>query len=58
MYERIPPARLPACGANHAHEEARSPFRAETMTVDALRPYWSGLFSEKRFFTYHRCCAA
>ncbi|MDT8757226.1 class I SAM-dependent methyltransferase [Sphingomonas psychrotolerans] len=25
------------------------------MTIDALRPYWSGLFSEKRFFTYHRC---
>ncbi len=45
----------PACGASHTREEAHSPVRAETMTIDALRPYWSGLFSEKRFFTYHRC---
>jgi hypothetical protein len=45
----------PACGVSDAREEAHSPVRAETMTVDALRPYWSGLFSEKRFFTYHRC---
>jgi SAM-dependent methyltransferase len=45
----------PACNAIDAPEEAHSPVRAETMTVDALRPYWSGLFSEKRFFTYHRC---
>ena len=47
----------PACGATEAREEAHSPVRAETMTVEALRPYWSGLFSEKRFFTYHRCAA-
>lgn len=45
----------PACGASHTREEANSPVRAETMTVEALRPYWSGLFGEKRFFTYHRC---
>ena len=45
----------PACGAGQTREEAHSPVRAETMTVEALRPYWSGLFSEKRFFTYHRC---
>jgi SAM-dependent methyltransferase len=45
----------PACGATDRREEAHSPVRAETMTVEALRPYWSGLFSEKRFFTYHRC---
>jgi SAM-dependent methyltransferase len=45
----------PACGALDAREEAHSPVRAETMSVEALRPYWSGLFSEKRFFTYHRC---
>lgn len=45
----------PACGATRTREEAHSPVCAETMTVDALRPYWSGLFSEKRFFTYHRC---
>ena len=45
----------PACGSADTNEEAHSPVRAETMTVEALRPYWSGLFSEKRFFTYHRC---
>jgi SAM-dependent methyltransferase len=45
----------PACGASHTREEAHSPVRAEMMTVEALRPFWSGLFSEKRFFTYHRC---
>ncbi|AQR75353.1 class I SAM-dependent methyltransferase [Sphingomonas sp. LM7] len=45
----------PACNATDTTEEVHSPVRAETMTVDALRPYWSGLFSEKRFFTYHRC---
>ncbi|KRC78124.1 class I SAM-dependent methyltransferase [Sphingomonas sp. Root241] len=45
----------PACGVSHTREEAHSPVRAETMTVEALRPFWSGLFSEKRFFTYHRC---
>jgi SAM-dependent methyltransferase len=45
----------PSCGGSHAREEVHSPARAETMTVDALRRYWSGLFGEKRFFTYHRC---
>lgn len=45
----------PACGARDTREEAHSPVRAETMSVEALRPYWSGLFDEKRFFTYHRC---
>jgi len=45
----------PACGATDRTEAAHSPVRADTMTLDALRPYWSGLFSEKRFFTYHRC---
>ncbi|NIJ20030.1 SAM-dependent methyltransferase [Sphingomonas naasensis] len=45
----------PACGAGAARPEAHSPVRAETMSAAALRPYWSGLFSEKRFFTYHRC---
>jgi SAM-dependent methyltransferase len=25
------------------------------MSVESLRPFWSGLFKEKRFFSYHRC---
>lgn len=47
----------PGCSATDSIEEAHSPVRAEMMSVEALRPYWSGLFSEKRFFTYHRCRA-
>jgi hypothetical protein len=45
----------PACGATETREEAHSLVRAEAMHVETLRPYWSGLFSEKRFFSYHRC---
>lgn len=47
----------PACGATDRSAEAHSPVRAETMRAEALVPYWSGLFREKRFFTYHRCAA-
>src|SRR5690606_36226179 len=36
-------------------EQVRAPRPAETMTMDMLRPFWSGLFKEKCFFTYHRC---
>lgn len=36
-------------------KEVASDTRAETMTLAALRPYWSGLFKEKRFFSYDRC---
>ncbi|MGV3480175.1 MAG: class I SAM-dependent methyltransferase [Sphingobium sp.] len=45
----------PICGATTAHEEVRSEERAETMTLDTLRPFWSGLFKKKLFFSYHRC---
>lgn len=45
----------PACGATETREEAHSLVPAEAMHIETLRPYWSGLFSEKRFFTYHRC---
>lgn len=31
--------------------------RAERITLDELRPFWSGLFKEKIFFTYARCGA-
>lgn len=47
----------PLCGSNAATAEVRSRQRAEDMTLDALRPFWSGLFKEKRFFSYHRCAA-
>ncbi|RSY80262.1 class I SAM-dependent methyltransferase [Sphingomonas koreensis] len=45
----------PACGSPHARQEVRAGKAAETMTLDALRPFWAGLFKEKCFFSYHRC---
>ncbi len=45
----------PACGAARPSPEIRSEPRAEDMTMDQLRPYWSGLFKEKVFFSYDRC---
>ena len=47
----------PACGAAQPKQEMASTTRAESMTLDALRPFWSGLFKEKRFFSYDRCGA-
>lgn len=45
----------PACGASAPKDEVRSAPPAETLSLDALRPYWSGLFKEKIFFSYDRC---
>jgi SAM-dependent methyltransferase len=45
----------PVCGSTDAREEVHSAERAETMTLDTLRPFWSGLFKKKLFFSYHRC---
>jgi SAM-dependent methyltransferase len=47
----------PACGAKGGTAEASSETRAETLSLDQLRPYWRGLFQEKVFFTYDRCGA-
>jgi SAM-dependent methyltransferase len=47
----------PLCGSDDGHAEVHSRQRAEEMTLDELRPFWSGLFKEKRFFSYHRCAA-
>jgi SAM-dependent methyltransferase len=48
----------PACGGAAAPDpEASSTRRAEHMSLDEVRPFWSGLFKEKTFFSYHRCCA-
>ncbi len=51
----FPRRACPICGATTAHEEVSSTERAEAMTLDALRPFWSGLFKKKLFFSYHRC---
>lgn len=45
----------PACGSDRRAAEVASGDTAETMTLDALRPYWRGLFQKKVFFTYDRC---
>jgi len=45
----------PCCGAASGSPEVSSSQRAETLSVDQLRPYWRGLFKEKVFFTYVRC---
>lgn len=53
----FPRLNCPSCGANDPIDEVSSARRAEDMTLDQLRPFWSGLFKEKIFFTY-ACCQA
>lgn len=53
----FPLRHCPACGANEPREEMSSERRAERIKLDELRPFWSGLFKEKVFFTYSRCGA-
>ena len=45
----------PACGANGGTAEKSSARRAESLSLDELKPHWRGLFQEKVFFTYDRC---
>ena len=45
----------PCCGTNGGSSEVASAPRAETLSLDELRPHWRGLFKEKVFFTYARC---
>jgi len=45
----------PSCGHDASRVEMHSDRRAEAMSLDQLRPYWSGLFQEKVFFSYDRC---
>jgi len=45
----------PGCGSSNRTAEVASDQRAESMSLDQLRPFWSGLFKEKIFFTYDRC---
>lgn len=47
----------PLCGTDDPREEVRSAQRAEAKSLESLRPFWSGLFKEKLFFSYHRCRA-
>lgn len=45
----------PNCGGTSPANEVASDRRAETMSFEDLRAYWSGLFKEKVFFSYDRC---
>lgn len=45
----------PLCGSHRSIPEVSSGKRAERLSPGMLRPFWSGLFKEKVFFTYHRC---
>lgn len=45
----------PTCGSYDHAPEVTSRRPAEAMPFDELRPFWSGLFKERVFFTYHRC---
>ncbi len=45
----------PACGSGDRKSEVASDRKAEDLPLDELRPFWSGLFKEKVFFTYDRC---
>lgn len=45
----------PSCGSSDHTPEVKSARQAELMPFDELRPFWSGLFKERVFFTYHRC---
>lgn len=45
----------PICGSDRSTEEVRSGRKAEALSPQELRPFWSGLFKEKVFFSYDRC---
>lgn len=45
----------PSCGADNAIPEVSSSPKAEFEPLDKVASYWSGLFREKLFFSYHRC---
>ena len=45
----------PTCGSAEARAEVKARQVAEAMPPETLRAFWSGLFKDKCFFTYHRC---
>ena len=55
IQDDYPLRRCPACSADQPRDEVFSERRAERIALDDLRPFWSGLFKEKLFFTYSRC---
>ena len=55
IQSEYPLRNCPACGADKPVQEMASARQAEAMPLDELRPFWSGLFKEKIFFSYARC---
>jgi SAM-dependent methyltransferase len=47
--------KCPLCSSDATHGGVHSKQTAQALTMDALQPFWSGLFKEKLFFSYHRC---
>lgn len=45
----------PSCASPARRPEIESARRAETLPFDEIKPFWSGFFKEKVFFSYHRC---
>lgn len=45
----------PLCGSDKGPLEVRSARRAEDLDLDQLRPYWTGFFKGRVFFSYKRC---
>lgn len=45
----------PVCDTAAPIPEVHSDTRAEALSLEELRPYWSGLFKQKVFFSYERC---
>jgi SAM-dependent methyltransferase len=45
----------PNCGGSASAKAIASDPPAETLSIDALRPYWAGFHDDKLFFSYHRC---
>lgn len=49
------PRPCPGCGSDRSAEEVCSDPRAESLSPDVLRRFWSGFHDDKVFFSYHRC---
>lgn len=45
----------PSCGEVRSDVEVSSNPPAESLSVEALRPFWEGIHSQKLFFSYSRC---
>lgn len=46
----------PSCGTNNKVAQViSSPIKAELLSFDQIKSYWSGFFKEKSFFSYFRC---